>query len=431
MNYSGDGMQLWKSILQHWRNPIICTILVMMISLSGCYAPFHTNLGTPASQLSETFRMPARTNQSKLNLGSLVASQPSEYLLGPGDQLEITIPNLVANAPFHAIRVKVQDSGKIQIPGLGTVIVRDQSLTTAQENINLILSKGILVNPKASITLIEKGTVNVLVLGEVESPGIHALPRFENDIAHALAAANGFTEESGDYIEVHRKSPTFMEAQPKDDSTIKFGHSIEYVPTLPVLSEAPEYQGIEGEHCSSCQTINGIPIGPTLKIPLKGGISPLSSEDVILNPGDVIVVPSAVKEVFYVVGNLSVQNRSRFTIGDAEREIGNGFLLPKNRDIDVVTAVVMAGYIDPIESPTTVTVHRTQPDGTPFLIHVDLIKARKDRRETVMVQPGDIIYLNPDMDWWLRRTFDRILDNALGSALGRGFGTGISEWFTN
>ena len=46
--------------------------------------------------------------------------------------------------------------------------------------------------------------------------------------------------------------------------------------------------------------------------------------------------------------------------------------------IDVVTAVSMAGYIDPIDSPTTVTVHRMLPNGPPLLIHVDLIKARFD-----------------------------------------------------
>jgi hypothetical protein len=84
-------------------------------------------------------------------------------------------------------------------------------------------------------------------------------------------------------------------------------------------------------------------------------------------------------------------------------------MLPENRDIDVVGAVAMAGYIDPINSPTTVTVHRTLPDGSPMLIHVDLIKARFDRNETVFIEAGDIVYLNPDADWWSRRTFDRVI----------------------
>jgi hypothetical protein len=73
----------------------------------------------------------------------------------------------------------------------------------------------------------------------------------------------------------------------------------------------------------------------------------------------------------------------------------------------------MAGYIDPIDSPTTVTVHRTKPDGNPMLIHVDLIAARFHRKDNIMVQPGDIIYLNPDCKWWCRRTFDRIVPDLI------------------
>ena len=66
-------------------------------------------------------------------------------------------------------------------------------------------------------------------------------------------------------------------------------------------------------------------------------------------------------------------------------------------------------HVDPIDSPTTVTVHRILPDGRPLLVKVDLIAARSDPLETILVQPGDIIYLNPDAPWWFRRILDRNL----------------------
>ena len=47
-----------------------------------------------------------------------------------------------------------------------------------------------------------------------------------------------------------------------------------------------------------------------------------------------------------------------------------------------------------------------------MMIHADLIKARYDRRETILVQPGDIIYLNPDHKWWWRRALDTWLLDA-------------------
>ncbi len=156
-----------------------------------------------------------------------------------------------------------------------------------------------------------------------------------------------------------------------------------------------------------------------VRIPLRGENGITKPCDVILNSGDVIVIPSRTDKVFFVVGPLSDRNSLRFSVNDRDREIGSGLLLPDDREIDVVTAVAMAGYIDPIESPTTVTVHRVLPDRSPLLIRVDLIAARSDPQENVMVQAGDIIYLNPDGWWYGRRMMDRIIDRALGTAAGR------------
>ena len=139
----------------------------------------------------------------------------------------------------------------------------------------------------------------------------------------------------------------------------------------------------------------------------------ITPDQATLNDGDVVVVRTLPEEVFFVVGKLSPNNFVRFTLDREDRDLGNGFVLPRDRDIDVVTAVAMAGYIDPIDSPTTVTVHRTKRGGKPMLIHVDLIAARFDRKENIMVRPGDIIYLNPDGGWWFRRTLDRVIPEIL------------------
>ena len=51
-----------------------------------------------------------------------------------------------------------------------------------------------------------------------------------------------------------------------------------------------------------------------------------------------------------------------------------------------------------------------------------MIAARYDRRENIYVQPGDIIYLNPDASWWFRRTFDRIIGDLILIPYGRAVG---------
>ncbi len=437
-----------------WRVATACTILCLLVS--GCYAPIHS-AGIEARTLPDEFRWPQRTAAARLNYSSLVGLTQAVYLLGTGDRLEVTVPDLITKGTAQTFQVTVLDHGEIYLPRLGSVGVGGLSLAQAQQQVNAALAGSLLQNPGAVVTLVEKGTVNVLVLGAVQRPGIHALPRFENDVAHALAAAQGFSENAGDVIEIHRRQQ-FMSTEnvsvPKSgiltasfqtasmDSGMPQPHgaggSPIHIPTSPLTQQpfqvhrygghslgqlidtpAPTFSpGMGQGSTEGSQT--GMPI---IRIPLRGVDCLFNPGDVTLNVADVVIVPQKTDKVFYVVGPLSGQNRFSFSSGDRNREIGNGLLLPDDREVDVVTAVVMAGYIDPIESPTTVTVHRAGQNGMPLLIRVDLIAARSDPKETILVQPGDIIYLNPDPFWYSRRLMDRVIDRALGTAVGR--------WLTN
>jgi len=369
--------------------------LICLLPQTGCWAPFRT-VAVAANTLPEEFRTPLRTGGMPLNYANLTVTPPPDYLLGAEDVLDVMVPNLYPGAEIRPIRVQVMSNGNIHLPLVGPVKVGSLNLMQAQQAITAAYADGHLVDPRVSVTLVQKRMVSVLVLGEVNNPGVHLLPNYENDVGHALAAAGGLTLDADEMIEVHRR------VTPLVSDEVSF---------LPSPSELIVY-----DHD---------PKDPkeTLHIPLRG-LDPtqLQQSDVILRQGDVIVVPSRRNEVFFVVGKLNPTNLVRFTLGDRERELGAGFILPRDREIDVVTAVAMAGYIDPIDSPTTVTVHRTLPNGQPFLIAVDLIAARYDRNENIFVQPGDIIYLNPDAAWWFRRTFDRVLGDLIVIPYARGVG---------
>jgi len=450
---------------------------------AGCYAPVRSP-GIPAAQLPDHFRYPMRTSGEPLNYSLLAASAPPIYTLGTGDVLEITIPDLIQAGEARPFQVQLLETGEVFLPRVGPVQIGGLSLADAQRRINEALARGYLRHPGASLTLVEKGKINVVVLGAVEKPGVYALNRFENDVAHALASAGGLAEDAGDVIEVHRRAglaagvpieappttygppmmPPEMHPYPQPPMPGPQLYGPEMNPPVPPLMHntggAPQampravrpavqsnpnpfgsYRTQARPAAVSTQPIirgqspapgPGYPApytGPAItyspgqpdsivRIPLRGDFCSISPSDVLLNPEDVVVVPRKVDEVFYVVGPLSESNRIRFTVGDRDREIGNGLLLPPDREVDVVTAVAMAGYIDPIDSPTTVTVHRMGDDGMPLLVRVDLIKARYSPQETILIQPGDIIYLNPDPWWYSRRMFDRLIDNTVGRFLG-------------
>jgi polysaccharide export outer membrane protein len=357
---------------------ILCVCLV-----SGCWAPFRSP-AIHANTLPDHFRTPYRTAGPPLNFANLTVRAPADYRLGTNDVLEISIPDLYPGAEIRPLRAQVMADGMITLPLIKPLPVANLNLSQAQQAISQAYADGILKEPRINVTLAEKSTVDVLVIGNVQKPGIHTLPKYQNDVGHALAAAGGLGEDAAEILEVHRRFDPM--------------------------------NGVEQIQRMGLEEFEDTPGDPkkVVRIPLRG-LPPgtLNEDDVTLRHGDMLVVPDRKNDVFFVVGQLNRTNLVRFSLGDRERELGTGLILPRDREVDVVQAVVMAGYIDPIDSPTTVTVQRTVPDGDPMLIHVNLIRARYDRRETVLVQPGDIIYINPDFPWWFRRTFDRIIPDLI------------------
>ncbi|MGM0490035.1 MAG: polysaccharide biosynthesis/export family protein [Planctomycetota bacterium] len=342
--------------------------------------------GTAASCLPDEFRTPIRGTAPRLNLANVSSTPPTDYLLGPGDSLMVLVPGMFENTTVVPFTVRVASDGSVVLPTIGKVLVANETLGQAQETIEQAYADSILRNPQVNVSLAARATESVSVVGEVRQPGAFDLPKYENDIAHAIARAGGLTPQAAERIEVHRHA-TWQD--------------------ISEILKQPPPASPRGEKL-------------VLEIPLRGqgivahldGYPPqpkeLSAHDVRLRAGDVVVVPRRTDQVFFVVGPLNRTNIVNFSVQDEDRQLGNAFLLPNDRDIDVVTAVAMAGYIDPIDSPSTVTVHRSIPGQSPLLIKVDLIAARYDWQENVYVEAGDILYLDPDMAWWWRRMFDRI-----------------------
>ena len=427
-----------------------CAGVACLLFLSGCYAPL-VSVGTPATLLPDEFRMPMRTAGEPLNYAALTRPPGGEYLLGPDDVLEVTIPDLYEGGPMTPMRVRVMPDGQISLPLVGGVRVDGMTISQAQAAIADRYAQGYLVQPRVIVFLADMAKVRVLVFGEVKNPGVYELFKTENDVGHALAAAGGLTEEAAEVVELHRRVPAPAEAvsppplRPGETEVLPdvqtTGPSSETESVAPAILPAVSLKRLPatepnplaassyrqpGRSVSalsptvpravvpaSAHTVLRSPLADpkqVLHFPLRGlSGDAIPTSDILLQAGDAVVVPSRRHEVFFVVGKLNPVNVVRFTASERDRELGTGFVLPRDREIDAVTAVAMAGYIDPIDSPTTVTVHRTMPDGCPMLIRVDLIKARCNPKENVLIRAGDIVYLNPDGWWWFRRTFDRVI----------------------
>ena len=107
-----------------------------------------------------------KSDELKAKCGDQVRST---YLLGPGDQLEISAPELTELANKQ---VRVDGEGDIEVPLGGRVHVAGLTAQKTEEELNKVLSTYIR-HPQVVVSIAEVRSQPVSVLGAVNTPGVH------------------------------------------------------------------------------------------------------------------------------------------------------------------------------------------------------------------------------------------------------------------
>ena len=207
--------------------------ILCLVHTTGCYVPLRSP-AIPANCLPDEFRTPIRSVAPRLNLATLALSAPNDYILGPKDSISVLIPELFSAKLdsgvilTEPITVTVMDDGTIRLPWINVVKVGGMNLSDAQKAIADAYDKNEFFDKKKSrisVTLAEKGAFDIVVMGEVTNPGTYPLPRFQNDVANAVALAGGTTEFSAEMVEVHREDDTAGSHAPHARSVASRGNA--------------------------------------------------------------------------------------------------------------------------------------------------------------------------------------------------------------
>lgn len=135
--------------------------------------------------------MPARTSAQPA--GEALAGAPdasfslsSDYKLGPGDRLSIT----VFNEKELSLEAKLTDAGTLSYPLLGEIRAQGMTIGKLQDLLTEQLKSGYLVNPQVYVTILEYR--QFFVNGEVNKPGGFAYQPGLT-VRKAISLAGGFT----------------------------------------------------------------------------------------------------------------------------------------------------------------------------------------------------------------------------------------------
>ena len=154
---------------------------------------FYQNMGDVVSDDSLTYPKAKiygqdifRKNEINFFQNSTNTAAPSNYEIGAGDELSITV---WGNSDYSAV-VTVDDKGYISPSGFGRIYVKGLSL----ENTKSLIRKKLGMNSSdMDVNLIYSRVIIVNIVGEVYNPGSYAIPAI-NTAFNALMIAKGPTQ---------------------------------------------------------------------------------------------------------------------------------------------------------------------------------------------------------------------------------------------
>jgi len=224
-------------------------------------------------------------NEEKAEKPDIEDVKISEFILGPGDTVDITI---YRNDDLHRT-LKIDKSGRIMFPLIGDVQAGGTSIFKLRDEMRERLAK-YLMDPQITINVSTVQSQKVMVLGQVNSPGVFTV---DSDVTmmEAIAKAGGATQDAklnnvllirrvNDRAEVKsvNLSSLFAGGEKSENRPIQ-GGDIVYVPSV-TIADVSWYFSHLGKILSPIVNLeSGIVLWPQVKNVLtgkEGSTTPLS-----------------------------------------------------------------------------------------------------------------------------------------------------------
>jgi polysaccharide export outer membrane protein len=129
-----------------------------------------------------------------------------DYILQSGDIVRIGIFELLREGSMASDLYQISETGKVIVPEIGEVQAAGFTETQLKEELERILSPGILKEPTVIVKLERSPNRAFTILGEgVKSPNRFLIPRYDFRLSDALAVAGSVRQFNVSYIYVTRR----------------------------------------------------------------------------------------------------------------------------------------------------------------------------------------------------------------------------------
>jgi polysaccharide export outer membrane protein len=323
----------------------LSTLLITVLG-SGCVAVPNSYY---ASELPPEFIAPVNVNTKTIDFSKLSGTPVNTEMIGPGDQLEVSISAGIATEQPLIFPVRVARNGYGNVDTLGQIRLAGLELDEAEV---LIRTEGIrlelYMNPRVTVSMKQKKVYQIMVVGAVEEPGQKLIPASQANLLNAIFAAGGLTEEAGSIVEI----TNLLDQSPTPDA-IASGYGSGITPAGYTNSTLKSAQ-IDLVKATKAGT-NAYYIG-------DGGVVHVEKRD-----------PKAV----YVSGLVRNPGKVDF---------------PVNQDLHLIDALALAGHTT-TQVADKVYVFRNLPEAERIRIQCSLSKLKRDPVDNIRLAPGDTVYV--------------------------------------
>lgn len=357
-------------------------------ALVGCLVPGALLALLPLSQPCRAqsvhgqpiLETPQQVNDRIRELSASMRTMPHDYLIGPGDLLNIS----VFDVPELSRELRVSQTGTIGIP-LVSVRLHVAGLTEmqAEQKITEVLeANGLVTHADVSVSVKEHKSKPITIVGAVPHPMVYEADR-PVTLLEALAQAGGISSDAGDTIIVSRPS---QDALPDAGEPPEIGPeelpppSASSSPAGGQKDTAPASSASVPAAVSSNSSANTEP--PSLANTITINLSDLmetgdTKNNIPLQAGDVVTVPHA--GIVYVLG----------AVGRA-----GGYILANDRtQLTTLKILSLAGGLTRTAKSDKAVIVRKDNSGQQHEVPIDLKKVLDRKAEDLQLQPSDILYV--------------------------------------
>ncbi len=195
-----------------------------------CFLAFFVLLAESCSTTNpENYYSHARNDKihqlnQQIFASAQVNTNPSDYLLGPGDLLEIK----VFETEDLSTTVRVSSRGFVTLPLLGQVDVQGMSAQEAEKEIETLYQKDYLKNPHVSVFVKEHVSQRITLVGEFKNPGTYDYFT-KMRLLGVMSLGGGLSEKAGTTLQIRRagaEEPTESQVMMVDlDQLIRQGRA--------------------------------------------------------------------------------------------------------------------------------------------------------------------------------------------------------------